>query len=636
MMDKTIIKKIDNIDFNDIIQSDDFFSLIEELKKLIIENISLRKESVNIIIDDEEYELSLGNYLTLLILAIPFHNYNKEFISDLLIDPSDINNIEDYLDNIIHYFQDKFGISINNDIIDIIDHLTLISGEINVKYGNSISLKSIIDLAERNKRFKEIINMTISKNEKIEVDEIMKRTNDALNEMIDIIKEDKNNILYNYIESDSGINKKQLGQVLSYIALKPDFNENIIEVPINTSFARGLKTVKEYFINAIGARKALITSRHQVKSAGYLTRKLSLLMMDLYIDDCEDCHTKHLMEIEVKDKKTLKLLNERWYRLNEDDEEEFLINKDDDDIIGKTIFVRSPITCACNDGAVCKKCYGNLYKTNQDMNIGIIATLLLTNPLTQRLLSSKHLLQANISSIDWNKEFINNFDIIRNKVYFKNDKTKIIINEDDIIFDEDSNDEMLITRISIANDKKVIDIDLPIPFSFNNEINNEEINKFYDHESGTYIIQNKNLKDYEEDYVFHFTVENNGLSSSLLAIKALIEKNGYISDHTINETYNRFVELINESGIYIMYIHIELILRQMMSLYDNDGNITFDRSLFLEDTFPNYKLYNISDAIQYGPSIGKALVFEQLFKQLMTDSYNSLEKEGHSIIDDLL
>lgn len=609
------------INFNDIILSDEYESQKQLLKDEISKDINTRKDMLLVIIDGNEYEMSSGNYLSLLILAEPFHSNNIPFTEEFLIDVSDINEYEKYFDKIIEYFLFKNEININNSLVKILDELTLLSGTINYNYGSTISLKSIIDLSKRNERFKELINMKIEPEDNLQPDEIMDLTNKNLKEMIKIILEDKEgNILQNYLKSDAGINSKQLGQVLSYIALKPDFDENIIPTPINTSFARGLQNVEEYYINSIGARKALIQSHKQVRSSGYLTRKLSLLTIDQFLNDVDDCGSKHPLELFIENNTCLKQLNGRFY-YNDNNELKIIDSEKDEHLIGTTIKIRSPITCACKDG-ICKTCYGMLSKINKDMNIGIIATLLLTNPLTQRLLSAKHLLQANINKIEWDPIFFDYFSIIKRELSLLDDY-KIIIYKDDMEFDEESDDDRPFTNKFFIDGKE---FNPPVPLSINEEI---DIEKAFDLDNELYEISNKDLD--ETDYIFKFIVENNGLSASLLDIKNLIEKDAYIKSHTINETYQYFVKLILVSGIKIDLVHIELILREMLYLYNQD------RSEFLNEDFPEYTIYNISNAVQFGSrSVGKTLVFEQVYKQLMTDSYDTMSKNSSSIIDKLV
>jgi len=220
----------------------------------------------------------------------------------------------------------------------------------------------------------------------------------------------------------------------------------------------------------------------------------------------------HPLELFIENKTCLKQLNGRFY-YNENDELTMINSDEDDHLIGTTIRLRSPITCACKEG-ICKTCYGMLSKINKEMNIGIIATLLLTNPLTQRLLSAKHLLQANIDKIEWDPVFFEYFSIIKRELTLL-DESKITIYKEDMEFDEESDDEKPYTNRFFINDQEFIP---PIPLFINEEI---DIEKAFDPDSELYEFSNKDLD--ETDYIFKFVVENNGLSASLLDIKNLIE-----------------------------------------------------------------------------------------------------------------
>lgn len=616
-----ISKKDITFNLNKIIMNDNkYLNYKKKLTEEIKNNIEKRKDWVIIEIEDNCYNMNKGNFLTLLILVNPFNEYKKEFPEKLFFDPSDIGYYEKYFDEIIDYFIDEFDIKINKSLVKIIDELTFVSSEVNLKYGSTISLKSIIDIEKRNERFRELLHIKINKEDNLEPDEIMNITNESLKELIKIITEDKEyNDLKNYINSDAGINKKQLGQVLSYIALKPDFNENIIPTPINTSFARGLNTIEEFYINAVGARKALITAHKEVKKSGYLNRKLSLLTIDEKINDIEDCETSQLMELTINNNNILKLLRNRWF-LNEKEDVYELITEDRNDLIGKTVKLRSPITCACKNG-ICKTCYGELYKINKNTNIGMVATLLLTSPLTQRLLSSKHLLQAIIESIDWGTKIIKYFEIANNQLVPK-EKFDIEIHKDNILESEEEN-EVIIDGFTIIDKNNEIEIESPVNLIINKEI--IEDNNIFNENKNYYTLNDKILKEY--DYIFSYLVENNGLSNSLFKIKDLLERNKYISEHNIFDFYKYFTSLIDESGIFINLVHIEVIIKQMLYFINNNREE-------LKEKFPDYKIYNISDSIQYGSkSIGKTLAFEYIYKQLTTDCFDSLNKKENSLID---
>ena len=83
--------------------------------------------------------------------------------------------------------------------------------------------------------------------------------------------------------------------------------------------------------------------------------------------EISDCGTKHLVEYEVKSKNHLKKLNGKYYKMNEDDSDFLMVNKNTDKkLIGKRIYVRSAVTCALGDH-VCPKCVGSTAITNFDI-----------------------------------------------------------------------------------------------------------------------------------------------------------------------------------------------------------------------------------------------------------------------------
>lgn len=609
------------VNFNKILHSDDYEVFKENIKSDIIKNIECRLEEVQVYFSEEDkFSMNKGNLLTFLIIARPFRTFKENFNGEFIIDVSDVDNFNIYFDSIIEYFIDKDNLGV--EIRKVIDELSILTGFITKTYGTTISLKSICDLAKRNSNVMRLLNYDIDTNQ--EFDTMIKNINDSNDELIDEILNDNNTPLADFLNAKAGINNKQLCQVLVTVGPKPDLNENIIPFPINSSFVRGLG-VREYFINSIGGRKALISSRFQVRNAGYFTRKLIILCIDSMIDPIDDCGTKHPVPIKIDCKETLKKLNNRKYV----DENGVLrtIDKDNEELIGKSVLLRTPVTCASKNG-ICRTCYGELYKINESMNIGMIAVLLLTNPLTQRLLSAKHLLQANASKLNWCHTFLNNFNVNRDLITPKNKEIKIFINRDNLEENEEL-ESITFNKFEIIdiNDKRKKEIITPLPLLLNSTLLSN-LDKYLDNEEDCYKL---NLNDIEEDeYLFKYVMENNGLSSSLLSVKNFIEKNDFIKEGTIESIMNQFNGLLNDANLNIHFIHTEVILSNMLKLSD------VDRSVFKEDKMPNYKFLRVTDAILHSNSLVKSLLFEQISKQFTTLNYNTFNKNSSSILDELI
>ena len=103
--------------------------------------------------------------------------------------------------------------------------------------------------------------------------------------------EGKNEVNPVYIMMDSGArgNRQQVRQLCGTRGLMAKPSGEIIERPILSSFREGL-TVLEYFISTHGARKGLADTALKTADAGYLTRKLCDVAMDVIIAE-EDCGT---------------------------------------------------------------------------------------------------------------------------------------------------------------------------------------------------------------------------------------------------------------------------------------------------------------------------------------------------------
>ena len=92
-----------------------------------------------------------------------------------------------------------------------------------------------------------------------------------------------------YVLMDSGArgNKAQVRQLCGARGLMAKPNGEIIERPILSSFREGL-SVHEYFISTHGARKGLADTALKTADAGYMTRKLCDVAMDVIITEEDD------------------------------------------------------------------------------------------------------------------------------------------------------------------------------------------------------------------------------------------------------------------------------------------------------------------------------------------------------------
>lgn len=217
---------------------------------------------------------------------------------------------------------------------------------------------------------------------------------------------DKNNSIYEMVESKANGGKIQARQVLTIKGVVRDSRGNWVPLPIKGNYRDGLSAF-EYFVAANGGRKGIADRSLRTSSSGYLTRKLVDVAHDVIVR-FEDCGYDGVgLPIRRDDDRRLEYSQRLFGRV---------VSKDVVDSKGNLILakgehitrdiaeqidnegideveVRSPILCKAPMG-ICKKCYGlNLENGNHtDMGkaVGVIAAQSIGEPGTQMTMQTFH------------------------------------------------------------------------------------------------------------------------------------------------------------------------------------------------------------------------------------------------------
>ena len=216
-----------------------------------------------------------------------------------------------------------------------------------------------------------------------------------------------------YIMMDSGArgNKQQVRQLCGTRGLMAKPSGEIIERPILSSFREGL-TVLEYFISTHGARKGLADTALKTADAGYLTRKLCDVAMDVIIaeDDCGSRDGVWKKAIFEGDDEIVGLKERIIGRFSSDDvhnpinPSEVLVGSGEliteemaariDELGLERVKVMSPLT-SVTKGGIDAKSYGINPATNKVAKIGdsvgIIAAQSIGEPGTQLTMRTFHI-----------------------------------------------------------------------------------------------------------------------------------------------------------------------------------------------------------------------------------------------------
>ena len=565
----------------------------------------------------------------------------KEYIDGFLIDKmrKHVSNIE--LNNII------------DDTLVKYKHIE----EFAMYLANTINLEDTIKLMRACPEFDALMRYDFSN---IPIEDVKDVGMDITNRSIEIIKNSKQYLGYDHCLANSfraseAINPRQYKEFGINIGTKPDGKGGVFPVAINNSFITGgVSDVVDYMIEASSGRTAQTLAKVNVGSSGHFARLLGLNNQESFLhhDPNYICDTVNFEIIEIKSKDHLRNLVNKYYRLTPDGMEH-CITRFDTHLIGKTVYMRSPMTCAsaARGEGVCYRCYGDLAFSNRDINIGKIAAELLSSKLTQRMLSAKHLLETVINKITWNQDFFEFFELESNIVTILPDlntkNMKLIIrpeaiqleSEDDersyddeeggmafmesyneyvTEFDVETEEGMVYTITSENKEKLYITTDL-----------NDIIRKKAYPEDGDIIIPMSELKDKETGDslpLFLIVIMNNDLSKSLDRLKEIIDKNSVTESMDRHQILQAFIDTIIEGNLGINSAHCEIILMNQLRAIDD----------ILEKPqweYPNEtaRVISLNKALTNNPSITNSLSYQRIAKAL----YNPLtfKKDKPSFMD---
>ncbi len=216
-----------------------------------------------------------------------------------------------------------------------------------------------------------------------------------------------------YLMMDSGArgNRQQVRQLCGTRGLMAKPSGEIIERPILSSFKEGL-SVLEYFISTHGGRKGLADTALKTADAGYLTRKLCDVAMDMIITEEDDGYREGIWKraIVEGDEEIVPLCDRIIGRCvaqevrNPLDPDEVLVEEGNliseemgkriEDLGIERVKLLSPLTCRLRNGITALS-YGINPATNKMVEIGssvgIVAAQSIGEPGTQLTMRTFHI-----------------------------------------------------------------------------------------------------------------------------------------------------------------------------------------------------------------------------------------------------
>ena len=230
-----------------------------------------------------------------------------------------------------------------------------------------------------------------------DVDDLnIKRMEDAFNEqaqkMYELMVSDE--LPYNVFRAPllcKAIKKDQFLQFVLSGGPRTGTDEHMTLRPVVGSFLSGMRDIKDLAIESQAAAKSTHYNKSYISDAQYRSRKQHIQNSSighLYYGNQADCGSTVYMDYHITQKDVMNYIG-KWI-LGNDGHLWELTEERFPEVIGKTVWMRDPITCLHRDG-YCEVCGGTITKSfSRNGNVGFLSNVKTGSPITQLLLSAKH------------------------------------------------------------------------------------------------------------------------------------------------------------------------------------------------------------------------------------------------------
>lgn len=525
------------------------------------------------------------------------------------------------------------------------------------RIGLSISNLDFIEVAKRDEEAMRTITCTFDIPKGISPSKLeqlaKKRTTDLLN----FISEQQDLPISTYTRNGL-FNPGQFREFAVHIGHKPDLVGNTIPFTYATNNIMGTADPRAFVVDACGGRKAEVIKLN-VSDAGALERALCMLLSNVsHVDLDYECDSQHFRKRYLDSVDTLQKLEGRVGTFDPKSDEYIIIDPDDADLVGQTIYLKTPITCTHPNrqkGTICIACYGMMMgQLNCDIHIGRIAAINSADDTEQVLLSAKHALDTNTNDVEFDEIFDQYFTAGDCQIAFNQDMIDAS-DEGDEEFDhlhfefhpnamtkkldgESRSYDRAITEIVIYDDRDdtrtVIREKNGTPIYLSPEF----VDNFYlpatKYNSGSDIVHipfNELIDGGKVvcDVLFEYQYRNNELAGPILELEGILSKGSKINSFaTYDECLDYLIPLFVKGGIHLPEFQTEMIISQMI-VGEDDEPVDWTQS------DPKYKFLSIEKAIQHNPSPLVSILYRESSAQL-AGAYGTYEKSGTSAYDRFL
>lgn len=527
------------------------------------------------------------------------------------------------------------------------------------RLGLSISNNEFIEVAKRSKDARESITCTFPIPEDITPPELETLTMDRTNDLLDFIGTQYDLSMSIYVRNKL-FNPPQFREYAVHMCHKPDLDGTTIPYTYNTNIIMGVGHPLAFSVDAQGGRKAEITKLN-VSDAGTLERALCQLMSPVrFVDINYECDSRHYRRRHISSSEDLVKLDGRVATLTPDidpvDNEYFMIHpKKHINLIGRTVYVKTPITCTHprrNEGYICSACYGKLMANlNRDVHIGRLAAVQSADEMEQKLLSAKHALKTNTVPIEFGEEFFEFFELGNGQILLNRDMLEQSNNPESDFYhyhlefyphgmkkNQDGESRHLdrsTSEIVIYDDRDDRRINISekngAPIYLSPEFNDEHFLRelHYRDEKEIIRIPFSDLADggvANTQVLFEFSYKNNELADPLLTLEKIMFNGERIdSFSSYDECLDTLIPLFIRGGIYLPDYQAELLVSQLVTDM-NRGPVDWN------DPHPEYRFDSINRSILRNRSVLTSILSRESAAQI-AGAYDAYNKSGTSGYD---
>lgn len=621
---------------DDVLQSNQSFRIIFQdvldILKLGFEKKEIRTMPIRFKIhrdDDVFHILELRHFLSNMVFWESYLDMDRIDVLDksCIIDFTKIStpDIETIInDKILPYHEGDFHAK-NKTVDEICYHITAISNAFSLLIGNGISIYNIIRSAKQNPEIEAIMHESID--ESLQPSEAETILNDRTIRLKNLFSDIEDSDLRPLFKSGKDLSDGQFREIAVKIGHKSDMHGNTIPVIINANLLiDGISKPSYHYIEAQSGNKSLILTKTKMGDPGALSKKLNRLATSASVlkTDYEKCDSTAYVTYIIRDDLFLKLLNQRYYYDERGRLKQVDYNRDKH-LIGKVIPFMSPATCSSHEG-ICSFCYGGLYEINKDLtSVGSYAATKDSEPVGQRVLSSKHLQATMSKAINLSEDFDKNFELLANEVSLQDNAnvegTFIMLGPVNVE-ENDEGDLLYVEYFDLVNSDNKVVAHIAEESDANLYFSDQMMDVYKKYKCGIAKSKPIPLSEFaeEDSTIFIVEIKNKELTEPIKIFNKLLNSKDKLGARTLSELCQKMADSFIEQGIKNDFVHHECIIR---GLIRKRSNILEFPDWSRNGDHDDYQMLSLNSALFYNPSAALSLTYGYTKKQLVsTDFYN--------------